>query len=283
MVELSGKKYGVELLDRKIRLVGVSASAGRKTVDILTEIPADEISSQSLDHNGSLYLAVSEDSAIIKRVKISADRSLDPDKLAQFELLASLLDNQDHYYFESFEIDTGRERLAIAYKKSEIDGKLDYFSNNFIKPSGFQLRSWAMAAGYQNYGRPAGGRLICLIDITDSMASFCFVENGRPINLGSVVSNAGISESDPRKSKAFLLDIIATVQYQMLTFDKLSQSVPLSAVIITGSCCNQELAAGIEKGLGIKTSLPEMRRELFASDLFPESHKYLVGLGLTVE
>lgn len=283
MVELTGKKYGIELLDKKIRLVGVSSSTGRKTVDTLVDLAADDIAARSFDHNGSLYIAVSENCAIIKRVKISPDRTLDPDKLARFELLASLLDDQDHYYFESFEIDTGRERLAIAYKKNEIDGKLEFFSHNFIKPSGFQLRSWAMAAGYQNYCRPAGGRLICLIDITDNMASFCFLENNRPINLGAVVSNAEISENDPGKSKAFLLDIIATVQYQMLTCDRLSQSVPLSTVIITGSHCHPELAAGIEKGLGIKTSLPEMRKELFASDIFPESHKYLVGLGLTAE
>ncbi|PKK83332.1 MAG: hypothetical protein CVT49_09015 [candidate division Zixibacteria bacterium HGW-Zixibacteria-1] len=283
MVELSGRKYGAEIYDDRIRLVGVSTSAGRKTVDMLMDISTDGIATQSLDAGGSLYMAVSENSAIIKRVKISPDRSLDPDKLAQFELVASLLDDQIRYYLESFEINSGRERLAVAYKRSEIDSKLDFFRDHFIKPSGFQLRSWAMAAGYTHYCRPGGGRLICLIDITDSLASYCFVENGRPIHLGAVISNAGINDSDPGRSKAFLLDIIATIQYQMLTYDKLSQSVPLSVIIITGKRCNQELAVGIEKGLGIKTVLPEMRKELFAPEVFPESHKYLVGLGLTAE
>ncbi|RKX31131.1 MAG: hypothetical protein DRP46_03975 [Candidatus Zixiibacteriota bacterium] len=281
MVELHSRKYGAELYGNRIRLVGMTSSTGRNIVDMLIDLPADHIGQQKIDHSGRMYLAVPERDAIIKHVRISADRSLDPDKLAQFELIASLLDEQDRYYLESYEINSGRERLAIAYNRREIDKKLEFLQNCLIRPSGFRLRSWAMAAGYKNYCRKNGGRLICLLDITDNRASYCFIEDDRPIHLGAVISNAAIS--DTASSKNFLLDIIATIQYQLLTYERLSQSVPLSVIIISGNRSDQSLADGIEKGLGIKTVLPEMKTELFSGDVLPEAHKYLVGLGLTVD
>jgi len=283
VVELHGRKYGAELYDGRIRLVGQTSSTGRRTIDLLKDLPIESVGVDDIDREGSLYLAVPEKDAVIKRVKISPDRSLDPDKLAQFELVASLLDEDDNYYLESYEINSGRERLAVAYRRREIDQQLEFMQTRLIKPAGFKLRSWAMAAGYTNYCSHEGGRLVCLIDITDHLASYCFVEDKQPIHLGSVVSNAAVSEDDPASTKAYILDIVATVQYQMLTYDKLSQTVPLSSIIITGSCCREELAEGIENIIGIKTTLPIMRSELFSKDVLPEAHKYLVGLGLTAD
>lgn len=283
MVELRSRKYGAELYDDRIRLVGLSTAAGRNRVDMLDDLPFDAVEGEKIDREGSLYMAVPEKNTIIKRVKISTDRSLDPDKLAQFELIASLLEDDDQYYLESFEINGGSERLAVAYRRQDIDRRLKLLQKRLIKPSGFKLRSWAMAAGYLNYCRHEGGRLVCLIDITDNIASYCFVENNRPIHLGAVISNAVIGDPDETSTKAFLLDIVATVQYQMLTCNKLSQSVPLSMIVVTGGHAGDEMAAGIEDVIGIKTALPVMRKELFAPEILAESHKYLIGLGLTVD
>jgi hypothetical protein len=256
--------------------------AGRSVVDTIIDVPSNQVDSSAIDKDGDLYWAVSENNAVIKRVKIPSDKNLDPDSLARFEITASLLESADEYYVESYRVNGVSERLAIAYHRTVIDQNVAYLQENFMKPSGFRLRSWAMASGYLNCCHHEGGNLICLVDINLAMASYCFIQNNLPIDVGIVMNRISSKESNDAISLDFILDIVATIEYRLAGINRPNISVPLSLLLITGSSADSELARMLENRIGVKTGLPNLKKELFANDILPGAFRYLVCLGLLV-
>lgn len=283
MVDLRGRRYGIELSETRMRIVGRSYTPGRSSVDTILDVDLDRFEKDVIDRNADLFLAVSESDTIIKKIAIPPDKNLDPDKLAQFELSASLLDAADRYYMESFSINETSDRLAIAYNRDLVDRKVALLRELFGRPSGFKVRSWAMASGYINFCRRAGGKLICLIDIGEDQTSYCLLKDNSPVDIGSTVKYKN-SESGPGSvSKGFILDLAATMQYRLVGVSGPGRSVPLSLIVLTGSQAGPELASEIEDALGTRTVFPEMKTELFSRDAIATAEKHLVGLGLTAE
>jgi hypothetical protein len=235
-----------------------------------------------IDREGELYLAVPESDAIIKKVGIVTDRSLDPDRLAQFELAASLLDDPDRYYLESCESDCSDGRIAVAYDRSRIDSEVASVQEKLIKPSGFRLRSWALALGYLNYCRQEGGALIALADVSRSRASFCLLRGRSPVDIGLVTDESAHDDVGPLSCRPLLTDLAATIQYR-LGRDASRQDIPLSLLLLSGSMADDNLAAEAEAILKVKTKLPTVRKELFTDETSVDAGKYLTCLGLTVD
>jgi len=283
VVTLKGKRYGVDISGSLIRLVGREFAHGREKVDMLVEIEADKLTGDMINHDGELYMAVPEDETIIKKISIVSDRGLDSDKLAIFELSSSLMADSDQYYMESYGQEDSSERLAIAYRRERVDNKISFLQEKLIKPVGFRLRSWALAAGYRHYCRHEGGKLICLLDITANHASYCFIRDDYPVDIGSVTATAEKSENGSRLPRPFFLDLIATLKYRQMIIGQSARAVPLSLIIVTGNRANQELADDIGQKTGVRSNLPVMKKELFSDDTLDASPNYLVALGLMVD
>ena len=282
MVNLRRKRYGIDFDGERVRIAGRTLSTGREIVDTVMDVDFSRLNGDIIDREGELYLAVPESDAVIKKVGVVADRSLDPDRLAQFELAASLLDDPARYYLESCESDRPDGRIAIAYDRSRIDGEVAMVKEKLIKPSGFRLRSWALALGYLKYCRQEGGALTALADISPSRASFCILRGRSLGDIGLVTDESAHGDVGPSSCRALLTDLAATIRYR-LGRDASRQDVPLSLLLLSGSMADDNLAVEAEAILKVKTKLPMVRRELFTDETSIDAGKYLLCLGLTVD
>jgi hypothetical protein len=283
LVELRKRRYGIDLLSDTVCIIGRVYSAGRSAVDSIVRIDSDALTDGLLEDEGDLYFSVWEKDAIIKQVKIPRDQGIDPDKLVQFEMACSLLDGEDHYYMESYELESISERLAIAYNRSLIEREILSLERRMRKPSGFRLRSLAMASGYLDYCHKEGGNLICLIDIWEKGASYCFLKNNRVVSIGMITNGDGRDGEDNNPTRKFIIDITATLQYKMTAMNEGGMTPPLSLIILTGRLADLTVAAQIEECTGIRTVMPRLRKDLFTDETFSAGANCLVGLGLTAD
>ncbi len=282
MVELKGRKYGLDLNGSIVFFAGRTFAAGKEVIDILTQTDLSKLSRDTLGEDGETYFSVSEKEAVIKLIKISPSDGLDSEKLALFELQTSLLEEADHYYYEIGGLDTRSERLAVAYPRSIIDSKIAQIENLIPRPRGFRLRTLALAAGFLHFCHHEGGELVCLIDIGSDQIAYCYLYNRRPIAAGCIsYKNADESEG-PFLPHDALLDLTATLQYQSSLLFQSGFSVPLSLIVISGSKAGEELATRIEKNTRVKTILPSIKKEMFTSEVLAAAPRYLVSIGLTV-
>lgn len=283
MVGNEGKRYGVDLAGDRIRIVGRSDSTDQVFVDQFIDIDPSQFKKGMIEEAADLYFAVSERDAVIKRVKIPQVGNLDPDRIVQFELLSSLLDGADKYYFESYGVNGTSDSIAVAYNRALVDRKVCYLQEKIIKPSGFRLRSLAMAAGFLHFCPKEEGKLVCLVDVSNGQASYCFLKDNQPIQIGAVADSTALSDRNNDVSRAFVLDLAATIQYQMAIIKSTSHTAPLSLILITGYSATPELATRLEENIGVKTAPPCLGKTLLADNALPEAEKYLVILGLTVD
>jgi hypothetical protein len=279
MTEAGSIRYGADLVDDKIRIVRLSSLTGRNVIDLIDDNPADIILDRDVQRSGDLYVSIAEKDALIKSLKVPSGQNLDPDKLALFEFGTSLLDSSDNYFFEVIRQNGSSRCLVVAYNRDSVEKEFDHLENCFMKPTGFRLRALCLAKGYLNYCRQEGGELLCLLDLSGNLVSYCFLRNQNMIMAGAITE---IVSGDDNLNN-FLIDFKATVQYELTVLFDHGYSLPLSLVVLSGSSASLSLAEQIEAELGVRTLLPSVKPALFRPEVLDDSHKFLVSLGLTTD
>ncbi len=283
MVKFSNKRYGIDIVRDRIRIAGRTSSAGRITVDSINDFNSDDFKENMIGTDGDFYFSLPEKEAIIKWVTISPEGNLDPVKLIQFELAGTLADNNNDYYFDCYYTDPKAKNLAIAYNRNLIERKISELQKKIPKPSGFRLRSLAMAAAYINYCLHESGKLVCLLDISFNSCSYCFMKDESPLLIGGFENGIGEKHKTDNTSDKFVVDLTAMLQYELTKIARDGYSIPLSSIIITGPLTDPEMVAKIEDSMNVKSIQPRLRKELFNEEILAEAGKYLVCLGLTVD
>lgn len=282
MVTFTNQRYGVDMTSDRIRIAGRTSASGRIKVDSIYDINLTDFNNTTLNKDADYYFSIPEKEAIIKWVTIIPEGNLDPIKLIQFELTGMLGDGCDDYFFDCYFIDPKSKNLAIAYNRHLIEDKIENLQKRIPKPSGFRLRSLAMASAYNNYCLPESGRFICLMDISTHSCSYCFLKETNPILIGGFENGIG-EEVNEQTNKKFAVDLSAILQYELSKIARDGYSIPLSSIIITGPATGSDLSANIEERMKIKTISPRLKKEIFTEDIYTEAGKYLVCLGLTVD
>jgi hypothetical protein len=140
-----------------------------------------------------------------------------------------------------------------------------------------------MADGYRNYCWREGGEFICLLDISPSVISYCFINKNQPIFVGSLETIDLTNNGNGKISGTFLSDLRAVIQYHTSDLFKAGYSAPLSLIVVSGLLAGKELNEAIEVKLGIRTISPTIKTALFESELSNRAGQFLVSLGLTVD
>jgi hypothetical protein len=281
MVELTERRSGANVVGNRIFLASCTSGGGRLLIDTLKEIDISSEKKKDSEKTGDLYFGVSEKEAVIKRVKIPQAVSLDQEKLALFEFLASLPGNEDSYYLETFDLNGRPERLAVAYNRELVRSRIDQFSTWLSAPSGFRLRSLSLASAFINYCHPKGGDMICLLDLSGEDLTFCILNRSHAVTVGYLPNDYIRLEKELYDTRRFLTDLSAVLQFHLSLLFSGGHSAPLSLLILSGTEATTELADLIGEKLKIKTLLPEFLPRLFVEDLLPSAHRYFVSLGLT--
>ncbi len=282
MVETNKIKYGVDLVGQDIQLAVCNCSGGSILINQLTQTGINEINWEKIDRSGLLQFSVPEDKAIIKRVKISTHKNIDGKELAEFEFSSTLLETKDELYISANSVNGGSEYLVFGCHRFLIDKQDKFFEERFMKPAGYKLRALAMADGYQKFCWREGGELICLLDLSPSSVSYCFVNNDQPIFVGSIINSDTEHTDNGLVSESFLTDLKVTIQYNMSNLFKAGYTSPLSLLVVTGSLAGKESNETIEQKLQLRTISPTIKTALFTPELVNQAGHFLVSLGLTV-
>ena len=283
MVETNKIKYGIDIVGRNLHLAGCSCSGGSILIDRLTQTGIDETNLEKLDGSGQLQFSIPEEKAIIKRVKVPSHKNLDGEELAQFEFSTTLIDKEEELYIKANSVNGGSEYLVFGCHRSLVDKQDKFIADRFMKPTDYKLRALAMADGYQNYCWREGGELICLLDLSPSTASYCFINNNQPVFVGSITDNGAADNKNRQISESFLTDLKVTIQYDIGNLFKAGYTAPLSLVVVTGVLAGKEANEAIEQKLGLRTISPTIKRALFAPGIVDRGALFLVSLGLTVD
>ncbi len=283
MVKFTNKRYGLDFVSGRIRIAGRTSSAGRITVDSINDFDSDDFDENMIGTDGDFYFSIPEKEAIIKWVTIPPEGNLDPVKLIQFELAGTLIDTNDDYYFDCYYSDPKTKNLAIAYNRNLIERRISELQKKIRKPSGFRLRSLAMASAYINYCFHESGKLVCLLDISSNSCSYCFMKDESPLLIGGFENGIGEKQKADDVPDKFVVDLSAMLQYELSKISYDGYSIPLSSIIITGPLTGSKIIAKIEESMKVKTIRPRLRKELFSDEIYAGAGKYLVCLGLTVD
>lgn len=271
------------MVGRFLALAESDCSGGGVVINRLSRVSLNEIKPEMINIPGRLQFSVSEDKAIIKKVKIPTDKNLDKKELAEFEFASTLLDDEEALYISSNSINGGSEYLVFGCHRDQIDKKNKFFEEMFMKPAGYKLRAQALADGYQNYCWREGGELICLLDLSPLVVSFCFVNNSQPIFFGSITNGDANNNDGDQISKSFLSDLKVTIQYHTSNLFKAGFSAPLSLIVVSGTLAGKESNETIEEILRLRTISPTIKTALFAPEIADRAGHFLVSLGLTVD
>ncbi len=274
--------YGADIVGQSLSLAGCTDSSGRMVVDLLQELNPEGIDPGLLKNSGSLRFSVPEENAIIKRITINPENSIDGARRAEFEFATTLLDDMAGFYTETHSLNGGCNFMVFGYHRHLIDKQAEFFESRLLKPIGFSLRSWSLASGYLNYCRREGGETLLLLDLSQSGVSYCFIKDTQPVLVGYISGTLPTNGNDKNILNSFLSDLKATVQYQMSLLFKAGYSTPLSLIVASGLMSGAELNGEIEERMKIRTIAPSVRTELFADEIADKAGKYLVSLGLTV-
>jgi hypothetical protein len=283
VVEFTKKRCGLDTADGGKRLIVRTVESGMAKIDGIIEIEPGMKPESVLDDEYDLYFSVPETDAIIKRVNIPESGTLDPKRVALFEFSQTLLDPPDAYYTDVYDLNGQSEKLTVGYNRACVDEKIDNLTGRFVKPSGFRLRSLALADGYRYFCKPEGGELVCLLDICASIGSYCFLWNGFPTHPGLLYNGKSTKNINPGGDSRFAIDLAATLKFQLATLFSSGRSVPLSRIFVSGTIVDDSMMKKIESLMKVTTSFPTMKDSSFAPEMVNEARKHLVGLGLTAE
>jgi len=280
VVDLKGKKYGADITSRRARIVGKAMVSGYPVVNLIEDTKLESLETLHIGEGDELYFSVPEKDALLKPVNIRKENGFESDKLALFEFTSSLIGDTGDYYFETHHLNGDTRHLVIGYDRKFIDSLIARLEKTMVKPSGFKLRGWALASGYKNYCWKEGGEMICLLDISDDCTSFCFLRKDIPIALGHITGTLDDPDNGKCISNHYLSDLSTTLRYYRNLLTRDEENLPLSQIIISGASASNGVASLLEENLGVRTTLPAVKKALFSHETSSLAPKYLVSLGL---
>jgi hypothetical protein len=105
-----------------------------------------------------------------------------------------------------------------------VHEKLNYLKAKIPEPTGFGLRSLAMARAFVAFCEHHSEEPVCLIDLDINRASYCFLYNDYPLMVGFVGDDCHDlnPEDKPVKTVApsFFMDLTAVIKFRLANLKK---------------------------------------------------------------
>ena len=282
MVELKRRRFGLDICGARTILASRSMESGLNVIDMIEEVPEENLEDRLKSGEGDLYFSISENNALIKRIAQPYDHGLDDAAVARFEFASSLLDDPEKYFIDIHEIESTKARLAVGYNKSKVDEIIARLGARQDRPAGFKLRSLALAKAYLSLCKAEGGHLVCLIDIEKDHCTYCFVFDKTAVLPGALWFSSNNGQKQNSDIDRNMLDLAATVQYRLAELSRGGLSDPLSRLIISGPGVDDSVLSKLEKLLKISTGRPQPSKASFKDDLHLKAPEAMVALGLTI-
>ena len=284
----ASETYGAARLGGRIFAARIENDGARRKVTSLL-ISDDNLTGEKLG-SGRLFFGVDTRLAVVKKIRIKNNSSIEASDIARFEMAQSLLDDPDRFYFDTLPLegDNGFKRfMSIAYHRSEIDRLIDMYQEKLRKPSGFKLDAVALANGYNAFCQADRGELQVLVDIETDMIVMAILHRGKLYGVSRLELSPG-EEITSGSARKIASEFKLTLSYHLAELFQDGITVPLSRIILSGRHARDEFLTGALKDrFSTEISLPQFNEGYFepAAETIERYHpeQFLIPLGLGVE
>jgi len=272
---------GIDVREGLYYVARIHERAGRPEVRALARFGEDHLGGHQLIQDGRLMLAVDDNQAIVKDLKISDTARYDPHDLATFELTHSLIEDPGEFWFRSFTTGIDDHFLGTAIRKEQVS----LISRAFLpeEPEGrvdAVPRAIALGRGYLTYCHNTAGDFTCVIDLTERAVSICLVHKRNIVAVAGLVTSSAGEESQSEQVAAEIKTLVNLKLDETLRY---GISTPLTGLVVAGSASDR-LLEDLEGLFNLEPASPQVSSAFFPNRTDVSSAplgKYLVALGLT--
>ena len=280
--------YGAAMLGGKLYAVRTEHDGARRRITALMTSD-DSLNGDSLD-SGRLFFAVDGPLAVVKKISVRQNSSIQASDIAEFELAQSLLESAELFYFDTFPLnmhDGFRQFLAVAYHKNQIDRLIEYYQASLRKPSGFKLDAVALADGFRAFCRSEPGDLQVVVDIETDRAIFVILSRERLCAVDRLESAPGM-EISSGTARRLAAELKLKLSFHLSELFQDGITIPPSRIVLAGRYArDQLLTAALGEYFTTAVVVPQFHTGYFqpASATLERYHpeEFLIPLGLAVE
>ncbi len=280
-------KIGIDDRGRFFYVARVRQDAGRPMVEALARFERSLVRSHPILEAGELLFAVADDMVRVSDLQLSGSGQFQSEQLARFEQFQSLLDDETEFCLDTMPLGADGDRsLGLAVRRARLSELVRPFTASVgvdLAKAQFALRAEALGQGFLSFGRGAPGEFICLIDFNDRLVSVCFIYKKKILGVAHLVTKP-FDLTSPTDFERMTIELKTVVNFKLAAFSRQSVSVPLSALIVSGSGQEKHALEILKKYFSVQISEVGI-----SSGFFPQPDRisqipageYLVALGLT--
>jgi len=280
--------YGLARFGDTFLAAMVENDGNRLAVKSLGAVNGD--TDPALYQNGRLFFNVPDLVTMVKKIRIRPGTLAETPDLVQFEMVQSLLEPQQDFYFDTIPIsteETTRQYLSVAYHRREIDRLMDDYQARLRRPSGFKLNAVAMVDAYLAFCRPEPGDLQVLADIESDGVTLAIIYR-RKLHATGRLEMAPGDDISGEIAHALAVEFKMTISYHLTELFQQGITVPPSHIILSGRhASNALIKEALAKQVSAEITLPSFLDGYFQIENKDDNsirlESYFIPLGLAVE
>ncbi|RKX26136.1 MAG: hypothetical protein DRP45_04270 [Candidatus Zixiibacteriota bacterium] len=284
---MSDFKVGVDFHSGSFRGARVANESGRLEIgELFTLDSPQDVNDERVPEDSSVW-SVPDDEVQIKRLYIPQSGNGSVEDRVRFELAQSILEDEQEFAFDFHSTGESDRYLGFIFRRNRLRSLFETFGRTLPdsdNPIPFRVRSLALGLGYLSFCEKEDGELICLVDLTDTAASLCFVHNRSVADLAWMPLNSSdISSTEVRNRLA--IDLKTVVNFRLSALMDQGIHVPLASLIVTGEAVDEQLRHALQAYFAVGVSAPRVHAGYLAESAREDPgtlERYVVALGLTV-
>jgi hypothetical protein len=242
---------------------------------------------ETLPHTDRIVLAVPDNDVLVKRLHIPKEAPGEIEDLVAFELSQSVIEDSKEFAFD-YHPDTRQEsylgmifRRDILLKHASLSG---FDSSEKQTNLRYRMKGLAFGRAYQMFCRKEEGELVCLVNVSETMASLCFLYQQVICALAMLpLTNYRLDTTADQEQMA--IDLKTMVNFQLAALMDDGISLPLSALVLSGELVSDELRHIIQKYFPVGVTTLSFHPGFFGNTFQDESvdlERFIIALGLTL-
>lgn len=276
--------FGIDRRGDLYHTAKVRSQSGRPVVEELIKQEQLQSGRIQFEKDCNVTCGVSDNLAVIKRLRVAETGPEDQCETGRFELIQSVLESEDQLHVSVLPTRVRHRVLGIAWHK----GVLPYLpvteSSTSALSIDYHSRSAALGRGYLAFCRVGQGDLMAVVDVTVDCAALCLLYRRQVADIACFDCSPDMMTRS-EGMKRFALDLKTVINDKLAALRSVGVSVPLSALVISGHGVNERFRQKLTEQFPVGVLAPDMHRGYFDSGVLESTQylsDYLVALGLAL-
>lgn len=274
-------RIGIDRRGDLFYVARVDHGSGRQEVKALLRLEQHHVGDHHLLQGGQSVLSLADENVLVKRLPIGGSDDL----MVRFELAQALPEQQTEYWFDSISSGIEGQVIGLIVRRDRLREYVDTTLGDHaagFSDARYQMRAVALAAGYLNFCRRAGGEPVCLADFTRTSVSLAFTYQGMVVDVCHLPLGKFNPDSEEDNIR-MAMEMKTLVNFRGAALFSEGITTPLSSLVVSGENVTNNMIGNIQKMFTIDISRPAINTGFFSSEADLTGvplENYIVALGL---